>query len=73
MVLEPSYSREEMEKVLKSLDKKQRRIYNRTKIEKEDVLEAILAERKKGVCYCYLFFILTRYILTINQNLTEIC
>ncbi len=56
MVLEPSYSREEMEKVLKSLDKKQRRIYNRTKIEKEDVLEAILAERKKGVCYCYLFF-----------------
>ena len=73
MVLEPSYSREEMEKVLKSLDKKQRRIYNRTN-DKEEFLEGILAERKKGVCYCYLFFfILTRYILTINQNLTEIC
>ena len=61
-----------MEKVLKSLNKRQRKVYDRTN-EKEEFLVGILAERKKGVCYCYLFFILTRYILTINQNLTEIC
>ena len=55
MVLEPPYSREEMEKVLKSLNKKQRRIYNRTN-DKDNVLEMILAERKK-LLLLLLFFL----------------